>query len=128
MAVDIFTLNDLRPDFGFFFDRGCYHIVRQINVRRYVEAIKSWTLPGAMGLVLTGNAREEMKPGPPVVTEEEFRKAAADFLVALSGSPIGAELHLALAEVYDRLGLTGLRDDQLRLAEEKAPKKTTGKR
>jgi SAM-dependent methyltransferase len=74
MAADILKLEDLRPDFRFFFDRGCYHVVRKIDVRRYMETVVSWTLPGAIGLILAGNAKEPMDPGPPVVSEEEFRK------------------------------------------------------
>jgi SAM-dependent methyltransferase len=74
LTVDVLTLDDLRPDFRFFFDRGCYHIVRKIDAERFVRTVADWTVPGARGLVLAGNAREPMEPGPPVVSEEEFRR------------------------------------------------------
>jgi SAM-dependent methyltransferase len=59
--------------YEFFFDRGCYHVVRRMSAERYVDLLQSITTPGAVGLVLTGNAHEPHKPGPPVVTEEEIR-------------------------------------------------------
>jgi SAM-dependent methyltransferase len=73
MAADVLKLDDLRPDFRFFFDRGLYHIVRKIDAPRYVQTVADWTVPGALGLVLAANAKEPMEPGPPVVTEKEFR-------------------------------------------------------
>jgi SAM-dependent methyltransferase len=73
MAADVLKLADLRPDFRFFFDRGLYHIVRKIDAQRYVQTVADWTFPGALGLVLAGNAKEPMEPGPPVVSEQEFR-------------------------------------------------------
>ncbi len=72
LAGDLLHFDGLR-DFQFFFDRGCYHIVRKLDVRRYVEQVADWTVSGALGLVLAGNAKEPMSPGPPVVTEEELR-------------------------------------------------------
>jgi SAM-dependent methyltransferase len=69
---------DPRPDlagpFDFFFDRGCYHVVRREDVTAYLETLRRLTRPGTLGLVLTGNIREPHEPGPPVVTEEEIRK------------------------------------------------------
>lgn len=73
LAGDILALDEPRPEFDFFFDRGCYHIVRKLDVTRYLQVVASWVQPGGLGLVLAGNAREPMSPGPPVVTEEEFR-------------------------------------------------------
>src|SRR5262249_31777448 len=69
----VLKLADVRPDFRFFFDRGLYHIVRKIDAPRYVQTVADWTVPGALGLVLAGNAKEPMDPGPPVVSEHEFR-------------------------------------------------------
>jgi cephalosporin-C deacetylase-like acetyl esterase/SAM-dependent methyltransferase len=70
---DVLTLGQLGPPFDFFFDRGCYHVVRRIDAGRYVAALDRWTAPAAQGLVLTGNARCPRTPGPPVVTQEELR-------------------------------------------------------
>jgi SAM-dependent methyltransferase len=65
---------DLAGPFDFFFDRGCYHVVRRDDVTAYLETLRRLTQPGTLGLVLTGNAREPHEPGPPVVTEEVIRK------------------------------------------------------
>lgn len=73
LAADVFALPDLGEPFRFFFDRGCYHIVRRVDPARYVEALDRVTAPGAAGLVLAGNAKEPHDPGPPVVTEEQIR-------------------------------------------------------
>src|SRR5205807_2617248 len=64
---------ELAGPFDFFFDRGCYHAVRREDAAGYVATLGRLTRPGALGLVLTGNAREPHTPGPPVVTEEEIR-------------------------------------------------------
>ena len=59
--------------FDFFFDRGCYHVVRRESVAGYLETLRQLTRPGTLGLVLAGNAREPHDPGPPVVSEAEIR-------------------------------------------------------
>jgi methyl halide transferase len=59
--------------FNFFFDRGCYHVVRREDVAGYLETLRRLTRPGTLGLVLAGNAREPHEPGPPVVSEEQIR-------------------------------------------------------
>src|SRR5690606_16631897 len=73
LVADVLNLPDLGPPFEFFFDRGCYHAVRRDAPDAYAPAVASRLLPGALGLVLTGNAREPHDPGPPVVTEEQIR-------------------------------------------------------
>jgi SAM-dependent methyltransferase len=57
----------------FWFDRGCYHVVRKLDVEKFMETMERITEPGAFGLVLTGNAKEPHEPGPPVVSEEQLR-------------------------------------------------------
>jgi SAM-dependent methyltransferase len=64
---------ELAGPFDFFFDRGCYHAVRRVDVAAYLETLRRLTHPGTLGLVLAGNAREPHVPGPPFVTEEEIR-------------------------------------------------------
>jgi SAM-dependent methyltransferase len=64
---------DLGGPFGLVFDRGCYHIVRSIDVNRFLQTLERVTEPGTVGLFLTGNAREKGEKGPPVATEEELR-------------------------------------------------------
>jgi SAM-dependent methyltransferase len=74
VVADVLTPHpDLAGPFDFFFDRGCYHVVRRENVAAYLETLRRLTRPGALGLVLAGNAREPHDPGPPVVTEEQIR-------------------------------------------------------
>jgi len=70
---DVCVPPELGEPFAFFFDRGCYHAIRRTGVAPYLRAMDGWTAPGAQGLVITGNAKAERKPGPPVVTEEEIR-------------------------------------------------------
>jgi cyclopropane fatty-acyl-phospholipid synthase-like methyltransferase len=73
LNVDVLAMPDLGGPYGFFFDRGCYHVVRRVEVQSYLRALQQATQAGTLGLVLAGNAREPHSPGPPVVTEEEIR-------------------------------------------------------
>ncbi len=65
--------DDLAGPFDFFFDRGCYHVVRREDVGAYLGTLQRLTRPGSLGLVLAGNAREPHEPGPPVVSEADLR-------------------------------------------------------
>jgi methyl halide transferase len=65
--------DDIGGPYGFFFDRGCYHIVRKIDLDGYMKTVERITQPGSLGLVLTGNPKEPREKGPPTVTEEELR-------------------------------------------------------
>jgi methyl halide transferase len=73
VAADVLDPPDLGEPFPFFFDRGCYHVVRRVDVGRFGRTLERVTAPGSVGLVLAGNAREPHTPGPPVVSEEEIR-------------------------------------------------------
>jgi SAM-dependent methyltransferase len=74
VVADLAAGPDLGTPFRFFFDRGCYHVLRRDgNLDDYLRTLKRLTTPDAVGLVLAGNAREKHEPGPPVVTEEEIR-------------------------------------------------------
>jgi methyl halide transferase len=73
VCADVLTPPDL-GNYDFFFDRGCYHVVRRIDVQAYLRTLKAVTHAGSIGLVLTGNAREPHEPGPPVVAEQEIRE------------------------------------------------------
>jgi methyl halide transferase len=64
---------ELTGPFDFYFDRGCYHVVRRENVAAFLATLRHLTAPGSIGLVLAGNAREPHDPGPPVVSEAELR-------------------------------------------------------
>ena len=65
---------ELAGPFDFFFDRGCYHVVRREHPQAYVQTLRRLTHSSTLGLVLAGNAREPHEPGPPVVSEEQIRK------------------------------------------------------
>jgi methyl halide transferase len=80
ISADVLELPELGAPFDFFFDRGCYHVFRRGGqAQAYVQVVERLTAPGGRGLVLAGNAREPQQPGPPVVTEEEFRADWARF-------------------------------------------------
>jgi methyl halide transferase len=73
-------LPEVQGPFDFFFDRGCYHVVRRVDTWAYLKTLERLTQPGTVGLVLAGNAREPHDPGPPVVTEEEIRRELGSVL------------------------------------------------
>ncbi|HEV2968414.1 MAG TPA: methyltransferase domain-containing protein [Pirellulales bacterium] len=73
LSLDLLALPDLGAPFDFLFDRGCYHAVRRENALGYITAVDRLLRPGALGLVLAGNAKEPLDPGPPVVSETELR-------------------------------------------------------
>jgi SAM-dependent methyltransferase len=79
VRVDFLVADVLNPPgelvgpFDFFFDRGCYHVVRREGVEGYLQTLRRLTRPGTLGLILAGNAREPHNPGPPVVSEEQVR-------------------------------------------------------
>lgn len=55
--------------FDFVFDRGCYHAVRLTDGPGYVRAVERLTRPGALVLILAGNADEpEDDVGPPTLS------------------------------------------------------------
>jgi SAM-dependent methyltransferase len=74
LVADVLAPPDLGGPYQFFFDRGCYHVVRRESAAKYLDTLKAITQPGTLGLVLTGNAREAHEPGPPVVSEEEIHQ------------------------------------------------------
>jgi SAM-dependent methyltransferase len=75
LAADLLQpRDDLGGPYDFFFDRGCYHVVRRVSAANYVQTLLNISRSGTLGLVLAGNAREPHDPGPPVVTEEEIRR------------------------------------------------------
>jgi SAM-dependent methyltransferase len=73
LEADLLDAPDLGEPYPFLFDRGCYHVVRRVDVGRYLRTLERLTPPGGVGLVLAGNAREPHEVGPPLVSEEEIR-------------------------------------------------------
>ena len=72
VQADVLDFDEPYEPFPFFFDRGCYHAVRDPGAAAYVRTLQKLTSPGSRGLILTGNAREPHVPGPPVVSEEQL--------------------------------------------------------
>src|SRR5262249_16245789 len=64
---------DLGGPYSFFFDRGCYHGLRLVNVQAYFRTLERFLAPSAVGLVLTANPNEPMEDGPKPATEDEYR-------------------------------------------------------
>jgi SAM-dependent methyltransferase len=77
VQADVLEFGEGYEPFPFFFDRGCYHAVRDPHAEAYVGTLQRVTSPGSLGLILTGNAREPHEPGPPVVSEEQFHAELA---------------------------------------------------
>jgi hypothetical protein len=73
LTASVLDPPDLGGPFPFFFDRGCYHVVRRVDAAAYLGTLERVTAAGSVGLVLAANAREPHDPGPPVVSEEEIR-------------------------------------------------------
>lgn len=71
---NVLNLSQAYPPVPFFFDRGCYHVVRRSDAAGYVRTLLKITQPGAIGLILAGNARcpAPEGQGPPVVSAEEL--------------------------------------------------------
>ena len=71
---DVLKLAEEYEPFPFFFDRGCYHAVRQFDAAAYVRTLQRLTTPDAIGLILAGNARcpPPEGQGPPVVSAVEL--------------------------------------------------------
>ena len=76
LLADLLKFPGGEDPYPFFFDRGCYHVVRNDDLEAYLETLRRITAPGSMGLLLTGNAKapSEKGQGPPVVSEEEIRR------------------------------------------------------
>ncbi len=76
--VDFRVADVLRDDLGgpydVLFDRGVYHVLRLIDLKKFQDVLKRVTHPGTVWLSLAGNANEkESEQGPPVVKESELR-------------------------------------------------------
>ena len=55
LVADVLHDRDVGGPYDFFFDRGCYHYVRNVDVRGYLDCLQRVTQPGSLGLVLAGN-------------------------------------------------------------------------
>jgi SAM-dependent methyltransferase len=64
--------DDLGGPYDILFDRGVYHHVRTVDLKKFLEFLKRVTRAGSWWLSLAGNAKEKHEPGPPVVHEHEI--------------------------------------------------------
>lgn len=74
LVADVLQLPDLGGPFPFVFDRGVYHHLRTVDLRRFQEALTKYTRPGSFYLTLAGNANDPQPPenGPPRVSAQEI--------------------------------------------------------
>lgn len=77
VTVDFRVADVLKDDLGgpydILFDRGVYHCVRTVDLKRLQEFLRKSTRAGSWWLSMAGNAKEDTDPGPPVVSEDEIR-------------------------------------------------------
>ena len=83
MQANVLQLPDLGAPFPFMYDRGCFHVVRQIDEAGIVAAYQRLLAPGGRLLIFAGNAKEQCPAdqGPPRVSEDEMRRAFAGFTI-----------------------------------------------
>ncbi len=78
LAVDFrvgdLTKIDLGGPYDVLFDLGLYHGIRHRLLPEFLSTLGRVTRPGSRWLSVAGNAREVSERGPPVVSEEEFRR------------------------------------------------------
>jgi hypothetical protein len=73
-VADFIRVPDLGPPFPFVFDRGFYHIARQVDLTAFQRLLQSVTEPGSLWLTLAGNANDTapVEGGPPRVRAAEI--------------------------------------------------------
>ncbi|MBX9879550.1 MAG: methyltransferase domain-containing protein [Candidatus Obscuribacterales bacterium] len=82
LVADVTALPaEVGSEFPFVFDRGTYHIVRDVNLKALQSTLAKLVAPGGYYLVLAGNANEDAPPdkGPP-------RVKASDVCAELEGN------------------------------------------
>jgi SAM-dependent methyltransferase len=75
VCASVLALPDLGGPFEFVFDSGCFHTLAKDQRSVFVGQVLGVTRPGSVFLLLCGNAKEPLDPGPPTVSEEEIRAA-----------------------------------------------------
>jgi len=75
IEADVFNLPDLGEPFPFICDVGGFHAIRKVDETRLVAIYDRLLAPDGRILVLAGNSKEIMNPGPPTVSEEEIHNA-----------------------------------------------------
>lgn len=67
---DFFTYDFKMPPFPLVIDHGCYHILREIDVNRYLSVIDRLTHKGSLFIVFTGSTNYKIDLGPPKISAE----------------------------------------------------------
>jgi len=69
VQADVTAMPDLGGYFQFVFDRGTYHVVREINLAGFQAMLANVIEPSGHYLVLAGNANTSLPPeaGPPTI-------------------------------------------------------------
>jgi methyl halide transferase len=65
--------DDLGGPYDVLFDRGVYHSLRKLDLKKFQQVLAQVTRKGSRWLTLAGNAKEQTQYGPPRVHEHEFR-------------------------------------------------------
>lgn len=77
VKVDFRVADALSGSFGgpydVVFDRGVYHYLRKIDIKKYQALLAKVTRSGSLYFSLAGNAKEQTEYGPPRVHEHEIR-------------------------------------------------------
>lgn len=83
--ADMLHLPPWKERFGFIFDRGVYHVLRQEKLDLLLDVLRRVTAPGSLWLTLAGNANDDRPPGqgPPVVSAEEICRELEPLFVLL---------------------------------------------
>lgn len=86
IQADVTALPDLGDAFPFVFDRGTYHVVREINLAGFIETISKVVAPGGTYLVMATPTSECIKRTDhpkcvPMNFAENWRARASTFCV-----------------------------------------------
>lgn len=72
LQADFFKYDWTLAPFPLIIDRGCYHILRQLDINRYLSVMDQLTHTGSLFIVLTGSTNYNQEIGPPKVSAEEM--------------------------------------------------------
>ncbi|WP_417851914.1 methyltransferase domain-containing protein [Thalassoglobus sp.] len=78
IEADVHNFGQGLESFDLVFDRGCYHCCRRVDLKGYMNTLRTVTQPGSQMLCLCGNPNENEQGGPPRVPEESVRKEFSD--------------------------------------------------
>lgn len=68
VIADFLACNFAMRPFPVVIDHGCYHILREVNVERYLSTLNSLTHSGSLIFVFTGSTNYKIDLGPPKIS------------------------------------------------------------